>query len=222
MDADFTQFGDGLLRGLGLQFAGGLNERHERAMQEDNVLTARVVLELAECFEEGQAFDVAGGATDFGDENVDAIAPFEDAVFDFVRDVRDHLDGLTEVVTAAFFLDDSFVDLTGAQAVEAGEDAGGKAFVVAEVEVGFSAIVEHVDFAVLVGAHGPWIDVEVGVEFLDTDLQAPAFKEGTERGGGEAFAEGGDNPSGDENILHEKIGRAGGKFGKKDKTGWSA
>jgi hypothetical protein len=93
---------------------------------------------------------------------------------------------------------------------------------VAEIEVGFGAIVKHVDFAVLIGAHGPWIDVEVGVEFLDTHFQAAAFKEGTERGGGEAFAEGGDNPSGDENILHEKIGRAGGKFGKKDKTGWSA
>ena len=191
-------------------------------MQEDNVLAAGVVLELAEGFEEGQAFDVAGGAADFSDENVDAIAPFEDAVFDFVRDVWDHLHGLTEVVTAPFFLDNSFVDLAGAQAVEAGEDARGKAFVVAEIEVGFGAIVEHVDLAVLVRAHGTWIDVEVGVEFLDTDLQSPAFQEGAERGSGEAFAEGGDNPSGDENILHEKIGRAGGKFGKKDKTGWSA
>jgi len=57
---------------------------------------------------------------------------------------------------------------------------------------------------VLVRAHGTRVDVEVRVELLDAHLQAAALEEGAEGGGGEAFAEGGDDASGDENILHGK------------------
>jgi hypothetical protein len=167
------------------------------------------VLELAERLEEGQAFDVAGRAADLGDEHVDAFAALEDAVLDLVGDVRDDLHGLAEVVAAAFLLDDGLVDLAGAEAVQAGELAGGEAFVVAEVEVGLGAVVEHVDFAVLIGAHGARIDVEVRVELLDAHLQPAAFEQGAQGGGGEAFAQGGDDAAGDENILHEKRGREG-------------
>ena len=74
----------------------------------------------------------------------------------------------------------------------------------AEVEVGLGAVVEDVHFAVLVGAHGARVDVQVRVELLDADLEAAAFEQGAEGGGGEAFAEGGDDASGDENILHGK------------------
>ena len=210
LDADLAELGDGLLRGLRLELAGGLDEGHQRAVQEGHVLAAGVVLELAERLEERQAFDVAGGAADLGDEHVDAFAALEDAVLDLVGDVRDDLHGLAEVVAAAFLLDDGLVDLAGAEAVEAREFARGEAFVVAEVEVGLGAVVQDVDLAVLIGAHGARIDVEVWIELLDAHLQAPALEQGPQGGGGEAFAEGGDDAAGDENILHGKeVGRAG-------------
>jgi hypothetical protein len=205
LDPDLAELRDGLLRGLRLELAGGLDEGDQRAMQEGHVLAARVVLELAQRLEERQALDVAGGAADLGDEDVDALAPLEDAVLDLVGDVGDHLDGLAEVVAAAFLLDHRLVDLAGAQAVEAREDAGGETLVVPEVEVGLRAVVEDVDLAVLVGAHRARVDVQVGVELLDAHLEAAAFEQRAEGRGGEAFAERGDDSSGDENIFHGAV-----------------
>jgi hypothetical protein len=174
-------------------------------VQERHVLAARVVLELAERLEEGQALDVAGGAADLRDEHVDAFAARADAGLDLVGDVRDDLHRLAEVVAAPLLLDDRLVDLAGAETVEPGERAGGEAFIVAEVEVGLGAVVEHVDFAVLVGAHGPRVDVEVRVELLDAHLQSAALEQCAEGGGGEALAQGGDHAAGDEDVLHGKV-----------------
>ena len=51
----------------------------------------------------------------------------------------------------------------------------GEALVVAEVEVGFGAVVGDEDLAVLEGRHGPGIDVEVGVELHQIDREAARF-----------------------------------------------
>jgi hypothetical protein len=47
---------------------------------------------------------------------------------------------------------------------------------VAQVQVCFRAVVEHVDFTVLVRAHRPGIYVDVGIEFLYGNFKA-AFLE---------------------------------------------
>ena len=69
-DADFAQLGDGLLRGLGLEFAGGLDEGNVGDVDETGVADAGFQRELADGLEERQALDVAGGAADFGDDDV--------------------------------------------------------------------------------------------------------------------------------------------------------
>jgi len=65
------------------------------------------------------------------------------------------------------------------------------------------------------------IDVEVRVELLDAHLEPAAFEQRAEGGGRQAFAEGGDDSSGDENVFHGAVAGRG-KVVKKDKTGWSA
>jgi hypothetical protein len=125
--------------------------------------------ELPHGLEEGQALDVAGRAADLGDQDVDVLAAGVDALLDLVGDVRDHLDGLAEVDAPALLLDHALVDLARAQAVEPGELAAREPLVVAEVEVGLRPVLEDVDLAVLVRAHGARVDVQVGVELLDPD-----------------------------------------------------
>ena len=58
----------------------------------------------------------------------------------------------------------------------------------AEVEVSFSSVVEHVNFAVLEGAHGAWVDIKIGIELLESYFQAALLEESAEGGGGESFA----------------------------------
>ena len=175
LDANFAELGHGLLRGLGLEFAGGLEERHERDVDKHAIRRPDLESKLPHRFEKRQALDVARRAADFGDKDVDVFAAGVDALFDLVGHVRDHLHGFAEVIAATFFLNNGLVNLAGAKAVEAGKLSAGKTFVMAEVEVGLGAIFEDVHFAVLERTHGAGIDVQVGVELLDAHCQATQF-----------------------------------------------
>jgi hypothetical protein len=52
----------------------------------------------------------------------------------------------------------------------------GESLVVAKVEVGLRAVVGDEDLAVLKGGHGAGIDVEIGVELHQVDLDAARFQ----------------------------------------------
>ncbi len=168
LDADRAQLFHRVLRGLGLELAGGGDPRHERQVDEDGRAARELVAELADGFEEGQAFDVADRAADFDEHEVDAVVAGEDELLDGVRDVRDHLHRAAQVVAAAFAGEDVLVDAAGGDVVGLlGRDAG-EALVVAEVEVRLGAVVGDEDLAVLIGAHRSGIDVEIRVELAET------------------------------------------------------
>ena len=79
LNPDAQHFLHAVLRGLGLQFAGSGDEGHQRDVNEESVLRAKFEAHLANGFEEGQRFDVADGAADFDDDDVDAVGDFSDA-----------------------------------------------------------------------------------------------------------------------------------------------
>ena len=95
--------------------------------------------------------------------------------------MRNDLHGLAEVVAAALFGDDVFVDAAGGPVVVAAQAAVGEALVVPQVEIGFGAVVGDEYFAVLERRHGPGIDVEIRIELLQRDLQAPALHQAADR-----------------------------------------
>ena len=190
LDADLAELRDALLRGLGLQLARGGHVGHERDVDENAVLRADLEGELAQRFQERQALDVAGGAADLGDEHVHALAAAVDALLDLVGDVRNHLHGLAEVVAAPLLGDHGLVDLAGGETVGAAELARREALVVAEVEVGLGAVVEHIDLAVLERAHGARVHVQIGVELLDAHGEPAHLEQGAERTRREPFAQG--------------------------------
>ena len=191
LDADFAEFGNGLLGRLGFDFARGFEEGQQGDVNEAYVFFANFERELAQGFEEKQAFHVADGAADFGDQHIDigvVVGDLVDARFDFIGDVRDELHSFAEVVAATFFFDDGIEDLTGGEIVHAREHTGGETLVVAEVEVGLGTVIKYVNFAVLVGRHGARIDVEIGVELLHQDLEAALFEQGADGSRGKTFA----------------------------------
>ncbi len=151
LDADLAEFGDGLLGGFGFDLSCGADFRQQGDVDEADVFPPDVEGELAQCFEEEVALDVADGAADLGDDDVGVCAEGDvvDARLDLIGAVGDELDGFAEVFAFALLADDVFKDLAGGEVVEAGEGAVGEPLVVAEVEVGFRAVVEDVDLAVL-------------------------------------------------------------------------
>ena len=74
LDPDAAQLVDRMLRRLGLQLAGVADLRDQRQVQEHAALRAELGVELADRLEERQRLDVADGAADLGDDEVDAPA----------------------------------------------------------------------------------------------------------------------------------------------------
>ncbi len=89
LDADRAQVADAVLRRLGLELAGGADERHQRQVDVERVLAADVLAQLADRFEERLALDVADRAADFDEHDVDVARDGADAVLDLVGDVRE-------------------------------------------------------------------------------------------------------------------------------------
>ena len=187
-----------MLGGLGFEFARTLDVGDEREVDEHGPLGAEIVAELADGLEEGEGFDVADGAADLDQRKVEVFDVLLDSVLDGVGDVRDDLDGGAEIVAAAFFGDNVGVDLAGGRIVGAGGVHAGEAFVVAQVEVGFGAVVGDEDLAVLVGAHRAGVDVEVRVQLAQAHRVAAGLEQGRERRRGDALAERRDHAAGDE------------------------
>ena len=200
LDADAAQLVDRVLRRLGLELSRVADVRHQREVDEHAAAAPDVDGELADRLQERQRLDVADRAADLRDHHVDVLALGDqlDAVLDLVGDVRDDLDGAAEVVAAALLADDRVVDRAGGDVRAARGVRVGEALVVPEVEIGLRAVLGHEDLAVLERRHRPGVDVDVRVELLQRDLEAAGDEQPADRGGGDALAERGDDPAGDE------------------------
>ena len=73
LDAPAAQLGDRVLRGLGLLLARRADERHQRDVDVEDVVAPDVLAELPDRLEERQDLDVADGAADLGDHDVDVV-----------------------------------------------------------------------------------------------------------------------------------------------------
>ena len=201
LNTDGPQVTDAVLRRLRFQLAGRGDERHQREVDVERVLTADFLAELTDGFEEGLAFDVPDRSPDFNQQNVNILGCRPNAVLYFICNVRDDLNGAPEVVTASFLLNHREVDLSRCPVVIARGHQVGEPLVVAQVEVRLGAVVGHIDLAVLIRAHRAWIDVDVRVELLKGDFVSVTFEEAPDGCGGQTFTEGRNHAAGHEDVF---------------------
>ena len=70
-----------------------------------------------------------------------------------------------------------------------------------QVQVGFGTIIGHIAFPMLVRVEGARVNIDVRVEFLDGDREAPGLEKFAQGGGDDPLTQGGGYPSGDEDIF---------------------
>jgi hypothetical protein len=104
--------------------------------------------------------------------------------------VGNHLHGAAQVFAASLFLDDGLVDLTRRRVVEATHPLRQKPFVVPKIQIGLGTIVGDEDFPMLRGIHRSRIDIQIRVEFLDGDFEAPCFEQRSDRSRCQSLTEG--------------------------------
>ena len=74
-------------------------------MHVHDILRPNFENELPNCFEKWQTFDVASGAADLCDDDIvfALVGELANAIFNYIRDVRNHLNGFAQIISAAFF-----------------------------------------------------------------------------------------------------------------------
>ena len=167
-DANGTQLAHRVLGGLGFQFGGSANIWQPGDMDVQGILTPHIAAHLAQRFQEGQRFNIANRAAHLDQHDLGARGALHlgNAALDLVGDVRDDLDRAAQIITAPLLTDHLGIHLAGGHIADPVQADVNEAFIVTQVQVSFSAVIQHVHFAVLVGAHGAWIHVDVGIQFL--------------------------------------------------------
>jgi hypothetical protein len=168
---------DRMLGGLGFQLARSRDIRQKRDVDKQGALMPYFVAELPDGLKKREAFNISDRAADFAQNEFGRAFLFADEVLDFIGDVGNDLYRCAEVVALALLLQDAGIDAAcGGVVGSLGRDAR-EAFVVAEIEIGFSAIIGDVDFAVLEGAHRAGINVQVGIKLTQADPVAPRLQQ---------------------------------------------
>ena len=202
LDAEAQKLLDRMLRRLGFELVASRDLHDQRDVDIQNVLAPFFRADLANGLEEGLAFDVADGAADLADDDVDVVARHGvDALFDLIGDVGDNLHRRAEIVAAALAVQDRPDDLAGGDRRVARKAFVDEALVMPEIQVRLRAVVGDEHFAVLIRAHRAGIDVVIRVELLVADAQAPLFQKPPERGRADALAEAGHHAARDENEF---------------------
>src|SRR5262249_1275064 len=172
LDADRSQFLDRVLRRLGLELTCARNERHQGQMDVQRMPARQIVAQLPDRLEERQSFDVADGAANLAQHEVETVIARLDEVLDGIGDVRDDLDRGTKIISASLARQDVLIDAAGRDVVVARGRTARETLVMAEVEVGFGTVIRDEDLAVLVGRHRARIDVEIWIQLAQAHLVA--------------------------------------------------
>ena len=192
-----------MLGGLGLHLVGRGDIRHERHVDEQHVARAGLLLELACRLDERQSLDVADGAPDLRDDDVGTglLGRAADPLLDGLGHVRDDLHGAAEEIAAPLAGDERLVDGALGEVALAGEVLVDEALVVAEIQIALVAVFGDEHLAVLEGAHGARVNVQVRIHLLHGHFVAARLQKLAQRSGGDALAQRRDDASGNEDVL---------------------
>ncbi len=204
LNSDLEQFLDAVLCGFRLEFARRGNPWNQSEMDEETVFATDFLPHLPDGFQKWQRLDVADRSADFDDRDVDVFGNAMNRSLDLVGHMRNNLDGLPQIIAPPFLLNDGFVDAAGGEVVAARQFGVGVPLVVSEIEIGFSAVVGDVDFAVLIWTHGAGIDIQVGIELEHGHREAAAFEKTSDRRCRQPLAQRRNNSAGHENkfLIH--------------------
>ncbi len=118
---------------FGLELTGCRDPRDQRGVDADGLVAAEIVPQLSDQFDERKALNVAYSPADLADDEVAAVGVREREFLDRVRNVRDHLDGRSEIVATPLLGDDVAIYSAGGDIVRLARRYSGEPLVMAEV-----------------------------------------------------------------------------------------
>ncbi len=156
-------------------------------MDEQGILRSHIASKLTNCLQKRKTLDISDRPTDFSDHDVYIVGQIENPLFYLVGDMRDDLNRPAQIITPSFLGNHSVIDLSRCKVISLPHYGMGIAFVMPEIEVGFSPVIRDKNLTVLERIHRSRINIDVGIEFEHVDSQAPAFHKSGDRCRGKTF-----------------------------------
>ena len=202
LDAQRQKLLHGVLGGLALELPGAGDLDDQGHMDEHHVAPGPLHGHLADGLQKGLGLNVAHGAADLGDDHVHILPGHGvDAVFDLVGDVGDDLHRGAQVVAPALPVQHGPVDLAGGHGAVAGQVLVHEPLVVPQVQIRLGAVLGDEHLPVLIGAHGPGVHIDIGVELLIAHPDAPLLQKPPQRRRADPLAQAGHHAAGDKYKL---------------------
>ncbi len=139
-------------------------------MDIEGIFNPLVHAHLSNRFQKRQRLDIADSTSNFDHDDVHALASSADPVLHLVGDVRNDLNGATEVIAPTFATDHLFIDLAGGEVVLFLHRRANEAFIVAQIEIGFGAIFGHENLTMLKRTHGARVNIDIWIELHHADF----------------------------------------------------
>ena len=138
-------------------------------MDIDRVPGTQLPAHLADRFQKGQTLDITDGPADLDDRHIHIAITRNlfDATLDLIGNVGNDLNSFSQIIASAFFGDDRIINFASRNIAIFGKKGVGEAFVVAQVQVRFGAVVGHINLAVLERVHGAGVHIKIRIAFDD-------------------------------------------------------
>ena len=137
-----------------------------------------------------QRLNVTSSTTNLDNRHVKTGSTFIDLQFDLVSNMRDDLNGSPQILSTTLFIEHVLIDATSTEAVFTSQTGANKTLVMAQIQIGFSAVFRDEHFAMLIRAHGTGIDVDIRIHLDQRHLEATGIKQRRKRCGGNTLAKG--------------------------------
>ena len=134
-------------------------------MNKEDILPTHFVSKLTESFQKGLGFDIANSTAYLQDDNIciRLLCCETDTPLDLISDMWNDLDGTTKIITVAFLTNDFCVNLTSGEIGKPTETDIDKAFVMSQIQISLSTVIQNIYLTMLIGGHRTRIDVDVWV-----------------------------------------------------------
>src|SRR5690348_12561886 len=145
------------------------------------VAARQIIAELTDRFEIRQALDIADGAADLAQHEIEFIVAVANEIFNGIGDVRNNLDGRAEIIAAPLLDENFLIDTAGRNVVLAGRRPAGETLIMTQVEIGLSTVIGDENLAMLIRRHRAGIDVQIGIELTQPHFVSARLQERAER-----------------------------------------
>lgn len=165
MDPKLSQLDDRMLQSFAFHLTRSRDMKKRDYMNEHYVFSSQFPSQLSQRFDKMRTFNISYCSSNFDDSYIFPFRSSTDPIFHFIGDMRDHLNGLSEIFSFSLFLDDRKINLSGRNTTISRQFFIDKSLIMSKIQISLKAILGHKGFPMLKRRHRSRIDLQIRIQF---------------------------------------------------------